>query len=188
MIQPMRQLIILVGNLLKDSANISTINYLASYYLVRRTNLRPPMVKSVEGNQRNATPILRTRLSSSTSPKLVEQDPTIARPLKREPRKFHPLPVTVVHLYQILIETDFIFLFLPRKLMGPQPRDYDPMLTCDYHLGEVRHSVGSNKVLRQCIQDLIDHGLLIVMRVQIRSPHGLQSIIKVRWAQWIWAQ
>ena len=47
-----------------------------------------------------------------------------------------------------------------RMRIGPQPKDYNKDLTCEYHLGEVGHTVENCKVLRLRIQDLIDQGVL----------------------------
>uniref|UniRef100_A0A2N9F0B5 G-patch domain-containing protein n=1 Tax=Fagus sylvatica TaxID=28930 RepID=A0A2N9F0B5_FAGSY len=47
-----------------------------------------------------------------------------------------------------------------RTRIGPQPKDYNKDLTCDYHQGEVGHTVGNCRVLRHRIQDLLDQGVL----------------------------
>uniref|UniRef100_A0A2N9FPV9 G-patch domain-containing protein n=1 Tax=Fagus sylvatica TaxID=28930 RepID=A0A2N9FPV9_FAGSY len=48
----------------------------------------------------------------------------------------------------------------PRTRIGPQPKDYNRDLTCEYHQGEVRHMVEICRVLRHRIQDLLDQGVL----------------------------
>ena len=48
----------------------------------------------------------------------------------------------------------------PGTRIGPQPKDYNKDLTCDYHQGEVGHTVGNCRVLRHCIQDLLNQGVL----------------------------
>ena len=48
----------------------------------------------------------------------------------------------------------------PRTCIGPQPKDYNKDLTCEYHQGEVGHTVKNCRVLRHRIQDLLDQGVL----------------------------
>ena len=48
----------------------------------------------------------------------------------------------------------------PRMRIGPQPKDYNRDLTCEYHQGEVGHTIGNCRVLRHRIQDLLDQGVL----------------------------
>uniref|UniRef100_A0A2N9GDK8 Integrase catalytic domain-containing protein n=1 Tax=Fagus sylvatica TaxID=28930 RepID=A0A2N9GDK8_FAGSY len=43
---------------------------------------------------------------------------------------------------------------------GPQRRDFDQNSTCDFHFGEVGHTVNNCQQLRHRVQDLIDHGIL----------------------------
>uniref|UniRef100_A0A2N9FRR6 Uncharacterized protein n=1 Tax=Fagus sylvatica TaxID=28930 RepID=A0A2N9FRR6_FAGSY len=47
-----------------------------------------------------------------------------------------------------------------RTRIGPQPKDYNKDLTCEYHQGEVGHAVENCRVLRHRIQDLLDQGVL----------------------------
>uniref|UniRef100_A0A2N9GA71 Integrase catalytic domain-containing protein n=1 Tax=Fagus sylvatica TaxID=28930 RepID=A0A2N9GA71_FAGSY len=47
-----------------------------------------------------------------------------------------------------------------RTRIGPQPKDYNKDLTCEYHQGEVGHTVENCRVLRHRIQDLLDQGVL----------------------------
>uniref|UniRef100_A0A2N9F6D8 Retrotransposon gag domain-containing protein n=1 Tax=Fagus sylvatica TaxID=28930 RepID=A0A2N9F6D8_FAGSY len=47
-----------------------------------------------------------------------------------------------------------------RVMTGPQPKDYNKDLTCEYHQGEVGHTVENCRVLRHRIQDLLDQGVL----------------------------
>uniref|UniRef100_A0A2N9FB53 Retrotransposon gag domain-containing protein n=1 Tax=Fagus sylvatica TaxID=28930 RepID=A0A2N9FB53_FAGSY len=43
---------------------------------------------------------------------------------------------------------------------GPQRRDFNPNSACDFHFGEVGHTVENCGQLRHRVQDLIDHGVL----------------------------
>uniref|UniRef100_A0A2N9EQE2 Uncharacterized protein n=1 Tax=Fagus sylvatica TaxID=28930 RepID=A0A2N9EQE2_FAGSY len=49
---------------------------------------------------------------------------------------------------------------VPRPYGGPQRRDFNPNSACDFHFGEVGHTVENCGQLRHRVQDLIDHGVL----------------------------
>ena len=68
------------------------------------------------------------------------------------------MPMT--ELYPILIEKSLISPIVPKPYNGPQRRDFDQNSTCDFHFGEVGHSVNNCQQLRHRVQDLIDHGIL----------------------------
>ena len=82
------------------------------------------------------------------------------RLVRKEPRQFTPLPMPLVELYPILIEKNLISPVVPRPYNGPQRRDFDQNSTCDFHFGEVGHTVNNCQQLRHRVQDLIDHGIL----------------------------
>jgi hypothetical protein len=84
----------------------------------------------------------------------------VPRPSRTEPQQFQPLPIPVSQLYTLLVKKKMITPVGPRTRIGPQPKDYDKDLTCDYHQGEVGHTVGNCRVLRHRIQDLLDQGVL----------------------------
>uniref|UniRef100_A0A2N9JBH2 Uncharacterized protein n=1 Tax=Fagus sylvatica TaxID=28930 RepID=A0A2N9JBH2_FAGSY len=48
----------------------------------------------------------------------------------------------------------------PNDNSGPQRRDFNPNSACDFHFGEVGHTVENCGQLRHRVQDLIDHGVL----------------------------
>jgi hypothetical protein len=79
---------------------------------------------------------------------------------RKEPRQFTPLPMPLTELYPILIEKNLISPTIPRPYNGPQRRDFNQNLTCDFHFGEVGHAIENCNHLRHRIQDLIDHGIL----------------------------
>ena len=79
---------------------------------------------------------------------------------RKEPRQFTPLPMPMTELYPILIEKKLISPAVPRPYNGPPRRDFNPNLTCDFHFGEVGHTIENCNHLRHRIQDLIDHGVL----------------------------
>uniref|UniRef100_A0A2N9I2R0 Reverse transcriptase domain-containing protein n=1 Tax=Fagus sylvatica TaxID=28930 RepID=A0A2N9I2R0_FAGSY len=82
------------------------------------------------------------------------------RLVRKEPRQFTPLPMPLMELYPILIEKNLISPVVPRPYNGPQRRDFDQNSTCDFHFGEVGHTVNNCQQLRHRVQDLIDHGIL----------------------------
>uniref|UniRef100_A0A2N9F6C7 Integrase catalytic domain-containing protein n=1 Tax=Fagus sylvatica TaxID=28930 RepID=A0A2N9F6C7_FAGSY len=63
-------------------------------------------------------------------------------------------------LYPILIEKSLISPIVPKPYGGPQRRDFNPNSACDFHFGEVGHTVENCGQLRHRVQDLIDHGVL----------------------------
>ena len=84
----------------------------------------------------------------------------IPRPSRTEPRKFQPLPTPVSQLYTLLVKKKMITPVGQRMRIGPQPKDYNKDMTCEYHQGEVGHTVENYRVLRHRIQDLLDQGVL----------------------------
>jgi hypothetical protein len=79
---------------------------------------------------------------------------------RKELRQFTPLPMPLTELYPILIEKSLISPVVPRPYNGPQRRDFNPNSTCDFHFGEVGHTVENCGQLKHRVQDLIDHGVL----------------------------
>jgi len=70
----------------------------------------------------------------------------------------------MVTIFPILLEQGII----SRELRRPTPEyflDYDPSKYCDYHSGEVGHSLDDCTILRDKIQDLLDAGVFT-----FRSP------------------
>jgi hypothetical protein len=86
--------------------------------------------------------------------------PNDNRWLRKEPRQFTPLPMPMTELYPILIEKSLISPIVPKPYSGPQRRDFNPNSACDFHFGEVGHTVKNCGQLRHRVQDLIDHGVL----------------------------
>uniref|UniRef100_A0A2N9IID4 Uncharacterized protein n=1 Tax=Fagus sylvatica TaxID=28930 RepID=A0A2N9IID4_FAGSY len=60
---------------------------------------------------------------------------------RKEPRQFTPLPMPMTELYPILIEKSLISPIVPKPYNGPQRRDFNPNSACDFHFGEVGHTV-----------------------------------------------
>ena len=83
----------------------------------------------------------------------------IPRPSRTEPRQFQPLSIPVPQLYTLLVKKKMITPVVQRTRIRPQPKDYNKDLTCEYHQGEVGHTVENCRVLRHRIQDLLDQGV-----------------------------
>uniref|UniRef100_A0A2N9GSZ5 Integrase catalytic domain-containing protein n=1 Tax=Fagus sylvatica TaxID=28930 RepID=A0A2N9GSZ5_FAGSY len=90
----------------------------------------------------------------------VGNQPNDNRWPRKELRQFTPLPMPLTELYPILIEKSLISPIVPRPYNGPQRRDFNPNSTCDFHFGEVGHTVENCGQLKHRVQDLIDHGVL----------------------------
>uniref|UniRef100_A0A2N9FU38 Uncharacterized protein n=1 Tax=Fagus sylvatica TaxID=28930 RepID=A0A2N9FU38_FAGSY len=90
----------------------------------------------------------------------VGNQPNDNRWPRKELRQFTPLPMPLTELYPILIEKSLISPVVPRPYNGPQRRDFNPNSTCDFHFGEVGHTVENCNQLKHRVQDLIDHGVL----------------------------
>uniref|UniRef100_A0A2N9FPW3 Integrase catalytic domain-containing protein n=1 Tax=Fagus sylvatica TaxID=28930 RepID=A0A2N9FPW3_FAGSY len=74
--------------------------------------------------------------------------PNDNRWLRKEPRQFTPLPMPMTELYPILIEKSLISPIVPKPYNGPQRRDFNPNSACDFHFGEVGHTVENCGQLR----------------------------------------
>jgi hypothetical protein len=92
--------------------------------------------------------------------RLVGNQANDNRLVRKEPRQFTPLPMPLMELYPILVEKNLISPVVPRPYNEPQRRDFDQNSTCDFHFGEVGHTVNNCQQLRHRVQDLIDHGIL----------------------------
>jgi hypothetical protein len=67
---------------------------------------------------------------------------------RKEPRQLTLLPMPLTELYPILIEKSLISPIILRPYNGPQRRDFNQNLICDFHFGEVGHSVENCQHLR----------------------------------------
>ena len=83
------------------------------------------------------------------------------------------MPIT--QLYQILIERNLISPTVQRQYDGPPPRDFDPNATCEFHFGDIGHSLKNCKVLKHRVQDFLDHGILKFKRVPNIKTNPLPS-------------
>uniref|UniRef100_A0A2N9H2G2 Uncharacterized protein n=1 Tax=Fagus sylvatica TaxID=28930 RepID=A0A2N9H2G2_FAGSY len=71
-----------------------------------------------------------------------------------------PAPAQVPAPAPSTTEKSLISPVVPRPYNGPQRRDFNPNSTCDFHFGEVGHTVENCGQLKHRVQDLIDHGVL----------------------------
>uniref|UniRef100_A0A2N9I5E6 Uncharacterized protein n=1 Tax=Fagus sylvatica TaxID=28930 RepID=A0A2N9I5E6_FAGSY len=115
---------------------------------------------TISKRQKEIYPALSLSKAAQTLPTPRRPAFHIPRPSRTEPRQFQPLPIPVLQLYALLIKKKMITPVNQRTRIGPQPKDYNKDLTCEYHQGEVGHAVENCRVLRHRIQDLLDQGVL----------------------------
>jgi hypothetical protein len=115
---------------------------------------------TISKRQKEIYPALNLSKAAQTLPTPRRPAFHIPRPSRTEPRQFQPLPIPVLQLYALLIKKKMITPVNQRTRIGPQPKDYNKDLTCEYHQGEVGHTVENCRVLRHRIQDLLDQGVL----------------------------
>uniref|UniRef100_A0A2N9IZD2 G-patch domain-containing protein n=1 Tax=Fagus sylvatica TaxID=28930 RepID=A0A2N9IZD2_FAGSY len=135
-------------------------NFLLQF--IRRLTEREEEKKKamISKRQEEICPALSLSKAAQTLPTPRRPAFHVPRPSRTEPRQFQPLPIPVPQLYTLLVKKKMITPVGPRTRIGPQPKDYNKDLTCDYHQGEVGHTVGNCRVLRHRIQDLLDQGVL----------------------------
>uniref|UniRef100_A0A2N9EWE8 Uncharacterized protein n=1 Tax=Fagus sylvatica TaxID=28930 RepID=A0A2N9EWE8_FAGSY len=114
---------------------------------------------TISKRQKEIYPALSLSKAAQTLPTPRRPAFHIPRPSRTEPRQFQPLPIPVPQLYTLLIKKKMITPVNQRTRIGPQPKDYNKDLTCEYHQGEVGHTVENCRVLRHRIQDLLDQGV-----------------------------
>uniref|UniRef100_A0A2N9FJ75 Uncharacterized protein n=1 Tax=Fagus sylvatica TaxID=28930 RepID=A0A2N9FJ75_FAGSY len=115
---------------------------------------------TISKRQKEIYPALSLSKAAQTLPTPRRPAFHIPRPSRTEPRQFQPLPIPVPQLYTLLVKKKMITPVSQRTRIGPQPKDYNKDLTCEYHQGEVGHTVENCRVLRHRIQDLLDQGVL----------------------------
>uniref|UniRef100_A0A2N9GP77 G-patch domain-containing protein n=1 Tax=Fagus sylvatica TaxID=28930 RepID=A0A2N9GP77_FAGSY len=125
---------------------------------------------TISKRQKEIYPALGLSKAAQTLPTPRRPAFHIPRPSRTQPRQFQPLPIPVLQLYALLIKKKMITPVNQRTRIGPQPKDYNKDLTCEYHQGEVGHTVENCRVLRHRIQDLLDQG---VLKFRIEGKRGL---------------
>jgi hypothetical protein len=135
-------------------------NFLLQF--IRRLTEREEEKKKamISKRQEEICPALSLSKATRTLPTPRRPAFHVPRPSRTESRQFQPLPIPVPQLYTLLVKKKMITPVDPRSRIGPQPKDYNKDLTCDYHQREVGHTVGNCRVLRHRIQDLLDQGVL----------------------------
>jgi hypothetical protein len=135
-------------------------NFLLQF--IRRLTEREEEKKKamISKRQKEIYPALSLSKAAQTLPTPRRPAFHIPRPSRTEPRQFQPLPIPVPQLYTLLVKKKMITPVSQRTRIGPQPKDYNKDLTCEYHQGEVGYTVENCRVLRHRIQDLLDQGVL----------------------------
>jgi hypothetical protein len=136
------------------------LNFLQQF--IRRMTERVEEKKKamISEGQKEIYPTLGLSKAAQTLPTLRRPAFHVPRPSRTEPRQFQPLPIPIPQLYTLLVKKKMITSVSPRTRIGPQPKEYNKDLTCEYHQGEVGHAVENCRVLRHRIQDLLDQGVL----------------------------
>uniref|UniRef100_A0A2N9IHF6 Integrase catalytic domain-containing protein n=1 Tax=Fagus sylvatica TaxID=28930 RepID=A0A2N9IHF6_FAGSY len=96
---------------------------------------------TISKRQKEIYPALSLSKAAQTLPTPRRPAFHIPRPSRTEPRQFQPLPIPVPQLYTLLVKKKMITPVSQRTRIGPQPKDYNKDLTCEYHQGEVGHTV-----------------------------------------------
>uniref|UniRef100_A0A2N9G9M9 Uncharacterized protein n=1 Tax=Fagus sylvatica TaxID=28930 RepID=A0A2N9G9M9_FAGSY len=91
---------------------------------------------TISKRQKEIYPALSLSKAAQTLPTPRRPAFHIPRPSRTEPRQFQPLPIPVLQLYALLIKKKMITPVNQRTRIGPQPKDYNKDLTCEYHQGE----------------------------------------------------
>ena len=79
---------------------------------------------------------------------------------KRERTLIDPIPITYTELYPQLIKGQLIAPIYVEPLKPPYPKWYDENARCEYHFGNVGHSLENCTALKYRVQGLIKAGLL----------------------------
>uniref|UniRef100_A0A2N9EXH5 Uncharacterized protein n=1 Tax=Fagus sylvatica TaxID=28930 RepID=A0A2N9EXH5_FAGSY len=111
---------------------------------------------TISKRQKEIYPALSLSKAAQTLPTPRRPAFHIPRPSRTEPRQFQPLPIPVLQLYTLLIKKKMITPVNQRTRIGPQPKDYNKDLTCEYHQGEVGHTVENCRVLRHQKDEEVD--------------------------------
>uniref|UniRef100_A0A2N9FLT5 Uncharacterized protein n=1 Tax=Fagus sylvatica TaxID=28930 RepID=A0A2N9FLT5_FAGSY len=101
---------------------------------------------TISKRQKEIYPALSLSKAAQTLPTPRRPAFHIPRPSRTEPRQFQPLPIPVPQLYTLLIKKKMITPVSQRTRIGPQPKDYNKDLTCEYHQGEVGHTEKDEEV------------------------------------------
>jgi hypothetical protein len=88
---------------------------------------------TISKRQKEIYPALSLSKAAQTLPTPRRPAFHIPRPSRTEPRQFQPLPIPVLQLYALLIKKKMITPVNQRTRIGPQPKDYNKDLTCEYH-------------------------------------------------------
>ena len=102
------------------------------------------------------------------------QSPNTSQPSNQSPRpqrrrQFANIPIPLSQVLDRLRKENMVTFELPRE--DYKPRDYNPELRCEYHLGQVGHSTDNCWRLRNKIQDLIDAKMIQLDFVEAPKPN-----------------
>uniref|UniRef100_A0A2N9GVW2 Integrase catalytic domain-containing protein n=1 Tax=Fagus sylvatica TaxID=28930 RepID=A0A2N9GVW2_FAGSY len=149
-----------VGERIEDALKTKKIVDMTALMALAEQAAKKAPTKRKEGDAPAPAQVPAPALAPQVPARPVGNQPNDNRWPRKELRQFTPLPMPLTELYPILIEKSLISPVVPRPYNGPQRRDFNPNSTCDFHFGEVGHTVENCGQLKHRVQDLIDHGVL----------------------------
>jgi hypothetical protein len=151
MVQSMHQLITLTVTLLKDDRK--AIRNFASHSPIGQASTKSPSRRGTERHRKQETLMLHTGRYQSS------RNLSSSAKLKSELRKFCTLPMPMDELYPRLLEKRLI----PPVFLKQSPHLlHDSSKQCEFHFGRPGHSLEDCHALKCKVQDLVDHGILII--------------------------
>ena len=90
----------------------------------------------------------------SNTQNLNTSQPPAQNPRPQRRRQFTSIPIPLSQVLDRLRKENMVTFELPRE--DYKPKDYNPELRCEYHLGQIGHATDNCWRLRNKIQDFID--------------------------------
>ena len=167
------------------SANFSEVvvagcrieNAVSAGKLQAEKKFAPPKVTQYKGKEATvsvvntsnfAKPPQQFALTTNPNPSMqVMQPPQNSQPSFK--RRFTRIPVPLSQVLAKLRADNLINFEVPRE--DYRPKNYNPELKCEYHLGQTGHSTDNCWRLRNKIQDLIDAKLVHFDFVETSTPN-----------------
>uniref|UniRef100_A0A2N9HHR4 Uncharacterized protein n=1 Tax=Fagus sylvatica TaxID=28930 RepID=A0A2N9HHR4_FAGSY len=162
-----------VGERIEDALKTKKIVDMTALMALAEQAAKKAPTKKKEGDAPAPTQAPAQVSTPQVPARPVGNQPNDNRWPRKELRQFTPLPMPLTELYPILIEKSLISPVVPRPYNGPQRRDFNPNSTCDFHFGEVGHTVENCGQLKHRVQDLIDHG---VLKGDGRRTHRVEDV------------
>lgn len=104
--------------------------------------------------------VLQKLRTAQQPTELGAQPPVNPATVKKQRKKFDPLPGPLSQLLSQLMAANLVAPIPLKPVTNPPPKSYNPNAYCEYHSGGAGHWTDRCFPLRQKIQDLIDQGTL----------------------------